>query len=99
MDRETKGGWVYILADRFRGALYVGVTSDLAARMVQHRDGNGSAYCARRGITLLVWAERGDSIEDCIEHEKGLKRWRREWKFDLIEKTNPDWDDLFEHLT
>ena len=99
MDRESKGGWVYILADRYRGALYVGVTSDLPRRMVQHREGNGSEYCTRRGITRLVWAERGDSIEHCIEHEKRLKRWRRGWKFELIEKANPDWNDLFEHLT
>ena len=86
------------MANRYRGALYIGVTAALAARVTQHRDGTGSEYCARRGIARLVWAERGDTIADCIAHEKRLKRWRREWKFALIEKANPDWDDLFEHL-
>lgn len=96
MQREPLGGWVYIVADRYRGALYVGVTSDIPTRVSQHRQGTGSAYCARRGLTRLVWAERGASIDDCIAHEKRLKRWRREWKFALIEKGNPDWDDLFD---
>lgn len=96
MGETGKGGWVYIMADRYRGALYVGVTSALAARIHQHRDGTGSDYCARRGLIRLVWAERGDAIEDCIAHEKRLKRWRREWKFALIEQANPDWDDLFD---
>ena len=65
---------------------------------MQHREGRGSDYCDRRGITRLVWAEPGDTIEDCIAHEKRLKRWRRQWKFDLVERANPDWDDLFEQL-
>ncbi|MFT6473080.1 GIY-YIG nuclease family protein [Qipengyuania profunda] len=96
MDCEPLGGWVYIMANRYRGALYVGVTSALATRVSQHREGTGSDYCARRSLTRLVWAERGDTIEDCIAHEKRLKRWRREWKFALIEKANPDWDDLYD---
>ena len=50
------------------------------------------------GIGRLVWAERGDAIEDCIAHEKRVKRWRREWKFALIERGNPDWSDLYELL-
>ena len=98
MDREQKGGWVYIMADRYRGAMYVGVTSDLSARIVQHREGRGSEFCSRYGLKSLVWAERGGTIEDCIAHEKRVKRWRREWKFALIEKDNPDWLDLFDHL-
>ena len=98
MDRETQGGWVYILANRYRGAMYVGVTSDLAARVDQHRSGTGSDYCARRGLTRLVWAEFTEPIDACIAHEKRLKRWRREWKFALIEKANPDWEDLFDKL-
>ncbi len=98
MDRERHGGWVYIMTNRYRGALYVGVTSSLAHRIGQHRDGTGSDYCARRGLDRLVWAERGDTIEDCIAHEKRVKRWRRQWKFDLVERGNPDWLDLYEHL-
>ena len=98
MDRERKGGWVYIMANRYRGTMYVGVTSDLSARIFQHRDGTGSDFCAERGLNRLVWAERGDAIEDCIAHEKRVKRWRREWKFALIERSNPDWADLYELL-
>lgn len=98
MDRERRGGWVYIMADRYRGAMYSGVTSDLAARVSQHREGRGSEFCARYGLKRLVWAEHGDDIEDCIAHEKRIKRWRRGWKFALIEKANPDWEDLFDQL-
>jgi len=98
MDRERKGGWVYIMADRYRGAMYSGVTADLAARISQHREGRGSEFCARYGLRRLVWAERGDDIEACIAHEKRIKRWRREWKFALVEKANPDWIDLYDQL-
>jgi putative endonuclease len=94
----AKGGWVYIMADRYRGTMYVGVTAHLAARVIQHRTGEGSDFCRRCGLTRLVWAEQGDDIEDCIAHEKRLKRWRRGWKFALIEKGNPDWLDLFDSL-
>jgi len=98
MDRETHGGWVYIMTNRYRGALYIGVTSDLARRVAQHRNGTGSDYCARRGLSRLVWAEFGEPIDACISHEKRLKRWRREWKFALIEKGNPNWNDLYDTL-
>ena len=98
MDREKKGGWVYIMADRYRGTMYVGVTADLAARIFQHRSGDGSDFCARYQLHRLVWAERGDAIEDCIAHEKRIKRWRRQWKFDLIESGNQDWSDLYDLL-
>ncbi len=86
------------MADRYRGTMYVGVTSDLAARIYQHRAGHGSVFCVRYGLTRLVWMEAGATIDDCIAHEKRLKRWRREWKFALIERDNPDWIDLFEQL-
>lgn len=98
MDREARGGWIYIMADRYRGALYVGVTGELAARIAQHRDGTGSDYCARRGLHRLVWAEHSEPIDLCIAHEKRLKRWHRVWKIELVEKSNPDWDDLFDTL-
>ncbi|HEX8484168.1 GIY-YIG nuclease family protein [Sphingomonas sp.] len=98
MSEGPGGGWVYIMADRYRGAMYVGVTAHLAARVHQHRTGSGSAHCARYGLTRLVWADRGDEIVACIAQEKRMKRWRREWKFDLIERGNPDWCDLFDLL-
>ena len=96
MKRKAKGGWVYIMTNRYRGTLYVGVTSDLASRIHQHRSGTGSEFCTRYGLTRLVWAESGEDISACIEHEKRLKRWRREWKLELIERTNPDWQDLLD---
>jgi putative endonuclease len=89
-----KGGWVYIMADRYRGTMYVGVTANLAARIYQHRTGTGSDFCRRYGLDRLVWAEAGDDIQSCIAHEKRVIRWRREWKFALVEVSNPEWLDL-----
>ncbi|RXR27245.1 GIY-YIG nuclease family protein [Sphingobium fluviale] len=97
--RDTKqGGWVYMMADRYRGTMYVGVTSDLPTRIYQHRGGTGSDFCAKYGLTRLVWAEQGEDIVSCIAQEKRIKRWRRQWKFDLIERGNPEWRDLFDLL-
>ena len=98
MDGERKGGWVYIMADRYRGTMYVGVTANLPARIHQHSTGDGSDFCAKYDLTCLVWAERSDDIVACIAHEKRLKRWHRQWKFELIERGNPDWLDLFDRL-
>jgi putative endonuclease len=98
MENGQIGGWVYIMADRYRGTMYVGVTADLAKRVFQHRQGTGSDFCVHYDLRNLVWATRGEAIEQCIAHEKRLKRWRREWKFALIEQTNPDWLDLFDTL-
>lgn len=98
MIEEGRGGWVYIMADVYRGTMYVGVTASLAERISQHRSGNGSDSCAKYGLVNLVLAERGDDIHMCIEHEKRIKRWRREWKFALIERGNPDWMDLYDTI-
>lgn len=78
--------------------MYIGVTASLAQRIFQHRKGEGSEFCKQYGLTRLVCAERGGTIEDCIVHEKRIKRWRRSWKFDLIERGNPEWADLFDKL-
>ena len=78
--------------------MYVGVTAHLSARVDQHRSGSGSDFCNHYGLSRLVWADAGDDMIACIEHEKRLKRWRREWKFALIERGNPDWIDLFDTL-
>ena len=91
----NQGGWVYILSNRKKGALYTGVTSDIAARMVQHREGKGSAFCREHGITRLVHVEHHDRIEDAIVREKRVKNWRRAWRLGLIESGNPDWRDLW----
>jgi putative endonuclease len=92
------GGWVYIMADRYRGAMYVGVTADLAIRIFQHRSGEGSDFCKRYGLHRLVWGEHLPSIVDAIAHEKRVKRWSRAWKFELIERENPEWRDLYDTL-
>ena len=92
------GGWVYIMTDRYRGTLYVGVTSDLPSRISQHRNGSGSDFCKRYGLDRLVWTDQFESIEDAIDFEKRLKRWRRAWKIELVGKANPDGADLFEAL-
>jgi putative endonuclease len=94
----ARGGWTYIVTNKPHGVLYTGVASDLAARMMQHRAGTGSAFCRRYGIKRLVLAERHDEIEYAIAREKALKAWQRAWKIRLIEESNPDWDDLFERI-
>ena len=71
---------------------------DLPARIHQHRNGVGSDFCVRYGLARLVWAEQGDDIAQCIAHEKRIKHWHRQRKFELIERGNPDWQDLYETL-
>ena len=93
-----RGGWVYIMADRYRGTLYIGVTSDLAARVWAHKHGRGSKFCARYGLTRLVHAEEAPTIEEAIAREKAMKKWNRAWKIDLIENANPDWIDLWDTI-
>lgn len=92
----AKGGWVYIMANRYRGGMYVGVTADLVRRVYQHREGTGSSHVADFGKTRLVYAERHEEIEPAIAREKLVKKWKRDWKFALIEADNPDWHDLWE---
>ncbi len=91
-------GWVYLMTNKPRGVLYIGVTSDLPFRIQQHRTGRGSTFCRRYGLNRLVHAEEYDDITDAIAREKAMKAWKREWKIELIEKANPDWSDLFERL-
>lgn len=93
-----KGGWVYIVADRYRGGTYIGVTASLTHRIYQHRIGRGSRYAAKHNRNRLVYAERHERIEDAIAREKAMKKWLRAWKFGLIEKDNRDWLDLFETI-
>ena len=93
-----RGGWVYIMADRYRGTLYTGVTSDIAARMWAHNEGRGSKFCVRYGLTRLVYAEQAPTIEEAIAREKAIKKWNRAWKIGLIERANPDWLDLWDTL-
>ena len=90
----ARGGYTYIMANKARGVLYVGVTADLSARAEQHRTAKGSAFCKKYGLTRLVLAEHHDDIALAIAREKALKAWKRDWKIRLIEESNPDWRDL-----
>ncbi|WP_439572428.1 GIY-YIG nuclease family protein [Phreatobacter sp.] len=90
--------YVYILASRRNGTLYVGVTNDVSRRTFEHRQGIGSAFTRRYGVALLVQMEPYESIAAAIAREKQLKGWNRAWKIRLIERDNPDWDDLYERL-
>jgi putative endonuclease len=92
------GGWVYIVANRYRGTIYTGVTANLPERIARHRDGTGSKFAADYGCHRLVFAEWHDRIEDAIVREKRIKKWNRDWKIRLIEEANRDWEDLYERL-
>jgi putative endonuclease len=86
--------FVYILANRRRGVLYVGVTNDLSRRISEHRAKIVPGFTSRHGVMLLVHVEEYSSILEARAREHSLKRWRRAWKFELIEKNNPAWRDL-----
>ena len=88
------GGHVYILASRRYGTLYVGVTSDLARRIGEHRAGLAGGFTRQYGVKRLVYLESLDDIRDAIVREKRIKEWKRDWKIALIERENPMWDDL-----
>ncbi|MGZ8285538.1 MAG: GIY-YIG nuclease family protein [Allosphingosinicella sp.] len=91
MDRVS---FAYILASRFRGTIYTGVTSDLIRRIWEHRNGIRSGFPSRYSVYRLVWWEAFGDIELAIRREKQIKRWHRPWKVNLIEATNPHWEDL-----
>jgi putative endonuclease len=90
---------VYLLASRKNGTLYVGSTSDLITRMGQHKSGQGSVFTRKYGVDRLVWFERFAEMEPALRTERRMKEWKRRWKIELIEKSNPDWDDLTMSLT
>jgi len=91
--------YTYILTSDRNGTLYIGVTSDLIGRVYQHRTkADPHSFTAKYNVTRLVHFEVFDDPENAIRREKRLKKWNREWKINLIERDNPDWDDLFDHL-
>ena len=87
--------WVYILASKRNGTLYIGVTGNPARRIMAHREGSGSAFTSKYKITRLVHIEAYSSAEAALIREKRLKNWRRAWKIALIEENNPQWNDLW----
>jgi putative endonuclease len=89
---------VYILASQRDGTLYVGVTGDLVRRVYEHRERVIKGFTSKYGVTRLVWYEDFPTADEAISAEKRIKRWRRRWKLELIEKLNPQWLDLYETL-
>ena len=87
---------VYILASKPHGTLYVGVTSDVGRRVWEHKTGAVAGFTNRYGVHRLVYAEEHATMEDAILREKQLKKWRRAWKIELIERDNPAWRDLYD---
>jgi putative endonuclease len=93
------GGYVYMLASKKGGTIYIGVTADLSQRIYDHKQRlEKKSFTAQYGAVRLVWYEEHDDITDAIQREKSLKRWRRQWKIDLIEAMNPEWEELYRGL-
>ncbi|WP_281247000.1 GIY-YIG nuclease family protein [Erythrobacter sanguineus] len=92
------GGWVYIMTNKRGGVLYIGVTADLPARIMQHKQSKGSTFCRRYGLDRLVYVEPHAEIVAAIAREKAMKAWKRAWKIEQIDKSNPEWGDLFEQI-
>ena len=90
---------VYLLASQRNGTLYVGVTSHLIQRIWQHREGETEGFTRQYGVKTLVWYEQHENMESAIAREKAIKKWNRAWKLALIEKTNPQWLDLWPEIT
>ena len=89
---------VYILASKRNGTLYVGVTSDLARSIWEHKNGAIEGFTKRYRVHNLVWYEEHQTIQDAIQREKNIKEWNRSWKIELIERSNPLWNDLYADL-
>jgi putative endonuclease len=90
--------FVYIMASKRNGTLYVGVTNDLLRRVYEHKNDLVEGFSRTYEVHSLVWFESTASIEAAITREKQLKNWKREWKIALLESVNPNWNDLYESL-
>lgn len=93
-----RNGYVYMLANKPYGTLYIGVTNDISRRVYDHRQGTASVFTRRYGLKTLVWYEIYATVPEAIQRETSLKRWKRDWKIDLINQTNPEWKDLYSTL-
>ena len=90
--------YVYILASKKNGTLYIGVTDNLIRRVYEHKNGIVDSFTKKYHVHKLVYYEQTNDINSAIQREKQLKKWRRQWKIELIEKNNPNWDDLYKML-
>jgi len=87
--------FVYILASKRNGTLYIGVTNNLKKRVFEHKQGLVEGFTKKYNVKTLVYYEWADDVRSAIQREKNLKKWNRKWKLELIEKENPEWDDLY----
>jgi putative endonuclease len=94
----VKSSYVYILASKRNGTLYIGVTEDLINRVYEHKNNLVDGFTKKYNVHVLVYYEQYDSIESAILQEKRLKKWNRKWKLKLVEKANPEWRDLYEDI-
>ena len=90
--------YVYILASKRNGTLYIGVTDDLIRRVYEHKNDLVNGFAKKYKVHMLVYYEHTNDIYSAIQREKRLKKWERKWKIELIETMNPDWHDLYEEL-
>jgi putative endonuclease len=95
---DEKQPAVYIMADRYRGTIYIGVTGTLYTRAAVHREGTVPGFTAKYGLKHPVWYENHETMDAAIKRETQMKAWKRAWKIELIEKLNPDWLDLSNNL-
>jgi putative endonuclease len=95
---KERSYWVYILASKIGGTLYIGVTNDLIRRVYEHRMGLVDGFTKQYGVHRLVYFEKYSDVESAIVREKRMKKWNRAWKIRLIEETNPNWDDLWPQI-
>ena len=95
----TRPGYLYLMASARNGTLYLGVTSDLLARVWQHRNEVVESFTKKYGCHTLVWYEAFDDIQQARQRELQMKKWKRAWKIELIERDNPQWLDLFDRLS
>ena len=94
----SKKYFVYILANRRNGTLYIGITNNLVRRIYEHKNGLVEGFTKTYNVYLLVYYEEYNEVRNAIEREKILKKWNRKWKIRIIEKTNPEWNDLYDEL-
>jgi putative endonuclease len=95
---RAKGGYVYVVTNKAKSVLYIGVTSNLSARITQHRSGEGSAFTKRYNCIYLIYYRFFDTIVEAIENDKKMKRWNRAWKDKRITEFNPQWTDLYNEI-
>jgi putative endonuclease len=94
--RDYHNYWVYIVTNKPNGTLYIGVTGGIDDRIERHKNGEGSIFTSKYKLHKLVYFEEFQYIDDAIKREKQLKNWHRQWKINLIEEENPNWNDLSE---